>query len=73
VVPTGSPTEPDLSFGLIIIRLWRPDEAAGSLRASLTIKLDVVAEATEHAAASSVDALCSQVRAAAEAFVRQGP
>jgi hypothetical protein len=67
------PTEPEQRAGLIIIRLWRADDAGGGLRAALTIKLDVDAESTDHAAAASVDALCSQVRIWAEAFLKGAP
>ena len=64
--------EPDLRTGLIIIRLWRTGEGAGGLRASLLVKLEVASESTDHSAAASVDALCSQVRTWAEAFLRHG-
>jgi hypothetical protein len=55
--------------GLIIIRLWRGDAGPADLRAAMTVKLDVHLDATDHAAAASVDDLAAEVGKWANAFL----
>jgi hypothetical protein len=53
--------DPDLTTGLIIVRLW--PAADGSLRAHLTFKPEVDGDEVLESAAGSVDSVCAQVRA----------
>jgi hypothetical protein len=68
-----SRNDADTRSGLIIIRLWRGEDGPDVLRARLTVKLDLAADATEYAAAPTVEALAAQVRAWAEAFLADPP
>lgn len=68
-----SASSADTRSGLIIIRLWRAEDGPGGLRARLTVKLDVLGEATEYAAASTLEGLTAQVREWAEAFLVDPP
>jgi hypothetical protein len=68
-----SRTDADTRSGLIIIRLWRGEDGPDGLRARLTVKLDVDAEETDYAAASTVEQLSAHVRALADAFLADRP
>jgi hypothetical protein len=63
----------DAPTGLIIIRLWRGDDGPRDLRARLTLKVDVNAEATEYGSASTVEGVSAQVQTWAAAFLSLHP